>query len=275
MSVPDPTDELWDGTAGGVPSRIARTVGAMRVDLAWLHATWMGLVFAPGPGDNSIEHRRPRSTRGAVGYRLWAVVGAPVVAAVYPLYVLGLATRFYARRIDRATASLGFVGVALVSALAWGLLAAATYLSPIASAGLVAVVVAGVVATASAVTSLYVARRAGRVATVALGYPLGVTGIFLPPVVAALYSPTLAGIVFPNSELLAIWILDNVLDVGGLAGFIRARFDLQGLAYVGMWFGLAIPTGWFLGALVALANAVRPSVGPDAVEDVDPGFVYR
>jgi hypothetical protein len=103
------------------------------------------------------------------------------------------------------------------------------------------------------------ARREGRASTVVLAYPLGVTAIFLPPVVASLYSPTLASVVFPSSESLAVWLLNNVLAVGGLAAFIRASFELQGLAHVGMWFLLAVPTGWFLGALATLATGVRRS----------------
>ncbi|MDX1745502.1 MAG: hypothetical protein R3324_06155, partial [Halobacteriales archaeon] len=82
---------------------------------------------------------------------------------------------------------------------------------------------------------------------------------FLPPVVAALYSPSLAEVVFPRSQVLAIWLLDTVLAVGGINEFLRARFELVGLAYVGMWFGLAVPIGWALGLLVTLANLVRPT----------------
>jgi hypothetical protein len=92
-----------------------------------------------------------------------------------------------------------------------------------------------------------------------LAYPFGVTALFLPPVVAALYSPSLGEIVFPRSDLVAVWLLDNVLDVYGLNTYLRTRFDLVGLTYVGMWFGLAIPVGWFLGLLVTLADLVRPT----------------
>jgi hypothetical protein len=235
----------------------------MRVDVTWLHATWMGLVFSTGlRGDYSVvEYREPGTAPGTAAYWLWAAAGALLLVVGYPLFLFGLATRFYARRIDRLSAGLGFVGVAATSLLVWGTLTAVTFLSPVAVEGVVAVAVAGVVATLSAVLALSVTGREGRLATVVLGYPLGVTAIFLPPVVASLSSPTLASVVFPRSESLAIWLLDNVLAVGGLAAFIRASFELEGLAYVGMWFFLAVPVGWALGALVTLVTGVRKAGG--------------
>jgi hypothetical protein len=263
-----PIDEEWQQTSPRLSPRVANAVGAVRVDLAWLHAMWMSLVFADGSrGDSSGPGHRKHGISSAVGHRLWATVGVLVLCVAYPLFVVGLATRYYARRIDRLSASLGLVGVAILSLVGWGALAAATYASAIAFGGFVAVAAAGVVATVSAVLSRYVSRQRNRTATVAVGYPLGVTAIFLPPVVASLYSPTLASIVFPQSESLAIWLLNNVLHVGGLAGFIRASFELEGLAYVGMWFVLAVPTGWFLGALVTAVTGVRRSHGAAGSED--------
>ena len=269
----DPMEDEWTRATRGVPPRIARSVGAVRVDLASLHAGWMALGFSGGPGDDYsvVERREPRTTLGLVGYRLWAAVGVLYLLLAYPLFVVGIATRYYARRIDRISAGLGFVGVALVSLLAWGTLTAVTYLSPVVFEGFVAVAVAGVVATASAVLAMYVTRREGRAWTVALGYPFGVTAIFLPPVVAALYSPTLASVVFPRSTSLAIWLLDNVLYVGGFAAFVRGSFELEGVAYVGMWFALAVPTGWFLGALVTLVARVRHNGASEALGDSGTG----
>ena len=274
------SDPLEDGPrrpSTVVPQQLARVARAVRVDLARLHGAWMATALSSDlRGDHSVvEQREPETVRAAVGYRLWALLGAVFVAVAYPLVAVGLATRYYARRIDRFTAGIGLAGVAAVSVLVWGAFTAATYVSPIAFEGFVAVAVAGVVATAAAVLARVVTRRAGRVGSVAVGYPLGVTAIFLPPVVASLYSPTLASVVFPGSESLAIWILDNLLSVGGLAAFIRASFDLEGLAYVGMWFGLAVPTGWLLGTLVWLAGAVRPSAPPDPAADVDAVFARR
>ena len=271
----DPIEEAWSGSTGSLPPRAARALRSIRVDIAWLYRGWMALVYADGRGrDYSVVERQvPRTAGGLAGYRLWGALGVAFLLLAYPLFVLGLATRYYARRIDRVTAGLGFVGVAAVSLLAWGALTVVTYLSPVAYDGFVAVAAAGVVATVSAVLALFVTRHGGRAWTVALGYPFGVTALFLPPVVAALYSPTLASIVFPRSTSLAIWLLDTVLSVGGLAAFIRATFELEGLAYVAMWFALAVPTGWFLGGLVTVASRVRRSGPPGAVEDPDTGLV--
>ncbi|KAB1189226.1 hypothetical protein GJR98_05915 [Haloferax sp. MBLA0077] len=241
----------------------------MRIDLRWMHATWMEVAFARGlEVDHSVvENRKPESPGGAVAYRLWAAVGLLFLAVAYPVFVLGLAIRFYSHRIDRITAGLGFAGVALLSVVVWGLFTAATYISPIAFEGFVAVAVAGVVATIAAVLALFFTNSGGRPTTVALGYPLAVTAFFLPPVVASLYSPTLASIVFPSSTSLAIWLLNNVLNFAGIAAFIRASFELQGLAYVGMWFGLAVPVGWVLGGLVTLVDSVRESGPSNPVDD--------
>ncbi|WP_411967169.1 hypothetical protein [Haloferax sp. YSSS75] len=263
----DPMGGDWDRTPWWLPAWLASMVTGMRIDLQWLHTTWMELVFTRDRSNSVVENRKPESTGGAAAYRLWGALGALVLLVVYPLFVLGLATRFYAHRIDRFTAGLGFAGVAVFSVLVWGLFSAATYISPIAFEGFVAVVVAGVVATLSAVLALYFRRLDGRAVTVLLAYPLGVTAIFLPPVVASLYSPTLASIVFPSSTSLAIWILNNLLDFAGIAAFIRASFELQGLAYVGMWFGLAVPVGWFLGGLVTLVDGVRESGASKPVDD--------
>ena len=236
-------------------------VEAVAIDLRELHTIWMSLVFPrQREGSHSVLGRwKPGTTLGLAWYNLWGVLGGLVLAIVYPLVVLGFATRFYTSRIDRAAASLGVVGVVLLSLLVWGGLTAAAWFSRISFDGFVAVAAAGVVATISAVLAVLFARIGGRVTTVVLAYPFAMTAIFLPPVVAALYSPTVAEVVFPRSENLAIWLLDNVLDYGGIADRIRENFDLEGLAYVGMWFGIAVPIGWLLGILVTLANLVRPT----------------
>ena len=267
----DPLDGEGERRPAWVPVLVADTVSAVRVDLSWLHASWMDLAFSRElGGDHSVvEREEPATARGAAGYRLWAALGALCLLVVYPLFVLGLATRFYARRIDRLSAALGFAGVALLSVFVWGALTTLTYLLPIAFEGFVAVAVASVVATVSAVLALYVTRLPGRLSTVLVGYPLGVTALFLPPVVASLYSPTLASFVFPNSYSLAVWLLDNVLAFGGIAAFFRRTFVLEGVAYVGMWFLLAVPTGWILGALVALADRVRRPESPHAGRESD------
>ncbi len=226
----------------------------------------MGLVF---PRQRRSAHSvlgrwRPSTTIGKLTYSLWAMLGFIVLAVVYPLALLGFAARFYARKVDTSAARIGILGVILVSFVVWGGLTAVARVR-FSYDGFIAVAAAGVVATISAVLARAFSRG-GRVMTVFLAYPFAVTALFLPPVVAALYSPALAGVVFPRSESLAIWILDNVLTVGNVNEIIRRTFDLEGLAYVGMWFGIAVPIGWFLGIIVSLANVVRPA-GPSGTAD--------
>jgi hypothetical protein len=273
----DPLDDEWERATSRAPPRVAKVLEAMRVDLGWLHATWMDVLFGRDPDEahSVVEPQAPQEPRVLAGYRLWAAAGVLFLLVAYPLFVLGLATRYYARRIDRLTAGLGFAGVAGLSVLVWGGLTAVTYLSPVAFEGLVAVGTAGVVATISAMLAMYCARLDGRRTSVLLAYPFGVTALFLPPVVASLYSQTLASVVFPRSESLAIWLLNNVLSVGGIAAFIRASFELEGLAYVGMWFLLAVPTGWALGTLVAIVNEVRAPARSNHAEDIDARFGSR
>lgn len=212
---------------------------------------------------------QPKTTVGRLLYNLWAVLGAIAITILYPLAVIGFATRFYTRRISHTAASLGIVGVVIVSVIAWGgLTVLARYrFSP---TGFIAVAAAASVATVAAVFAVLFWRLGGRVITVVFAYPAAMTAIFLPPVVAALYSPTLATVVFPSSQSIAVWLLDHVLIVGGVATYLRTQFSLEGFAYVGMWFGLAVPIGWFLGIVVSLANVVRPS-GTDTNTEDDSG----
>ena len=241
-------------------------VEAVAIDLRELHTLWMALVFPrQREGRHSVLGRwKPATTLGRAWYNVWGALGGLVLAIVYPFVVLGFAARFYTSRIDRVAASLGLVGVVLLSLVAWGALSALAWFSRISFEGFLAVAAAGGVATVSAVLAVGFARVGGRLTTVVFAYPFAMTAIFLPPVVAALYSPTVAEVVFPRSETLAIWLLDYVLDYGGIAEVIRANFDLEGLAYVGMWFGIAVPVGWILGMLVTMANLVRPTPDVDA-----------
>lgn len=235
-------------------------MAAIQYDLGRLHDVWMEVFF---PRQLDVEGTvlgkwTPSTTMGWVAYRLWAAVGVPVIALVYPLALVGMAARHYARRIDGTAARIGVFGVVLASALVWGAL---TVLARVrfSDAGFVAVLAASLVATVSATLAVLFARVGGRATTVVLAYPFGVTAMFLPPVVAALYSPTLSEIVFPRSETIAVWVLDNVLHVGGINDYLRSNYDLRGLAYAGMWFGLAVPMGWLLGTLVALADLLWPT----------------
>lgn len=229
----------------------------VRIDLDRLHTGWMALLFARQRDPHPVQGKsRPESRVGRLAYRLWAALGV-VVGLSYPLVVVGFAVRYYGWRLYRAAEALGATALFLGSLVVWGALTAVVSLRAFPTEGVVAVAAGGGVAAVAAVLALVFARRGGRATTALVAAPFGVTALLLPPVVAALYSPMLAAWLFPRSTLLAVWLLDGPLAVGGLATALRAQFDLVGLAYVGMWFGLAVPVGWALGLVAALAGFVR------------------
>ena len=233
---------------------------AIRLDLERLHAAWMGVAFPRQrvPVHPVLGRWHPETLPGKIGYTAWGVLGGLALLAAYPLAVVGLAVRTYAGLLRRVAVALGALGVGGVAAAVWGALTAVAYVGAIPRAGVVAVAASGGVATGAAALAVLTARTDGRVTTLLLAYPFAVTAVSLPPVVAAFYSPTLAAVVFPSSELVAIWLLDNPLSVWGVASALRANFALVGAGYVAMWVGLSFPLGWLLGALVALANLARP-----------------
>jgi hypothetical protein len=175
----------------------------------------------------------------------------------YPFLLVGFGTRYYAGKLDSAATRLGIVGAILLSVVVWGGLSVVARFQ-LSAEGFIAVLAASGVATVAAAAAVFFGRIGGRLTSILLAYPSAMTALFLPPVVAALYSPTLGGIIFPNSEQLAIFILDNVLFIGGLNELLREQFALEGVYYALMWFGLAVPVGWGLGVLVTFADLVRP-----------------
>lgn len=241
--------------------RQSGVVDGIRYDLRWMHETWMELFFPrQRRGANSVLGKwEPKTTREKVTYNGWYYVGVPLVGLLYPFVLAGYFLRFQTRRLDRTAMRLGTVGVAFLFLLFWGGLTAFARFQ-FTPAGFFAVGAASIVAVVAAVLALLFRRVGGRTTTVVFAYPLGVTALFLPPVVAALYSPTVADYVFPRSESIAIWLLDNVLTYGELNTYLRQTYDLRGVAYAGMWFGIAVPVGWVLGVLVTLADLVRPTV---------------
>lgn len=238
-------------------------IAGLRFDLVRFHETWMELLF---PRQRGAKHSvlgkwTPTTTADAVKYRVWAALGALVVAVTYPLVLVGSLVRFYSRRLDSTQARLGVIGVLLVTVVLWGgLVALARYRFSLE--GFYAVLAASLVAVVSAALALGFTRVGGRGTTIAFAYPFGMTAVFLPPVVAALYSPALAQAVFIPSERLAAWFLNTVAPER-VAALLRSQYDLEGLAFVAMWFGIAVPVGWLFGILVSLADVVRPTGEPD------------
>jgi hypothetical protein len=237
-------------------------VDEIKYDVRRMHETWMELVYPRqrGASDTVLGKWEPNTQLGMSLYRAWAALGAPIVALLYPFVLLGAFIRFQTRRIDTAAERMGLIGVLVLTAIVWGGLAASVRFGLDLNEGaFVAVAAAAVVATASAGLALVFKRVGGRATTVLLAYPFAVTAIFLPPVVAALYSPTIAEYVIPGSDNLARWLLDNVLAIAGIDRWLIGNFDRQGWAYAIMWFCIAVPVGWILGGLVTLADLVRPA----------------
>ncbi len=237
-------------------------VGGIRIDLKRLHETWMEIVWPRqrDAGDTVLGKWKPSSGPQLALYRAWSALGVPVIALVYPLVLLGAVIRFQTRRIDGTATSLGVVGVVLLSLVVWGALTAlARFQFQLATGGFVAVAAASGVATLSAALAVGTHRVDGRFTTVLLSYPFAMTAIFLPPVVAALFSPDIADLVLPGSREFANVLLDTVARPVGLYDFFTDNFSIEGAGYALMWLGISVPLGWLLGLLVTLADVVRPT----------------
>ncbi len=241
-----------------VRSRRSPAIEAIRLDLRRLHEHWMELFFPRQRAAHSVLGKwRPSTRGGRIAYRFLGALGTLVVALLYPLVLVGFAARFHTRRIDRAAAGLGLAGVVSLTALVWGVLAAVARLQ-LSRGGFLAVAAAAAVATVAAALAVAFARIGGRGTTVVFAYPAATTALFLPPVVAALFSTTVGSVVLPGSTELAIGLLDGPLALVGVDGYLRENYTLEGAAYVGMWLAIAVPLGWLLGGVVTLADLVRP-----------------
>lgn len=112
--------------------------------------------------------------------------------------------------------------------------------------GLVALIGASMFAVLSAGIATLFYLAPGKVKTVALAYPFGLNVVFLPPTVIALYEPHFSFILW-QSTLFANFVATHILGPIGLEHFFRTTFDLEGEAYLIMWFAVAFPVGWILG----------------------------
>ncbi|SDQ67175.1 hypothetical protein [Natronobacterium texcoconense] len=242
-------------------------VTAVKADLRRLHGAWMELVFPRqrGRGHSVMGKWKPETLPQKIGYRGWSIFGMLGILVLYPLTVIGFATRYYASKLDSTRTRLGIVGVTGLSLVVWGALTVAWWAMStmeqldIPFDAFLAVAAASGVATLSTALAASAKKFGGRLVTVVFAYPFAMTALFLPPVVAALVTPELEEIILEPSYDFAVWVLDNVLFVGGINEWLRANFQLEGAAYAAMWVGISFPLGWFLGVVVALANLVRPS----------------
>jgi len=239
-------------------------VDAVRFDLKRMHETWMELVY---PRQRNAEHTvlgkwKPQGGASLYFYRAWSTIGAPLVGLIYPFVLLGYFLRFQTRRINVTALKLGLPGILGLFVLLWGGLAALAkfqFASALDAGGVTAIIAASAVAIVAAALSYVCYRLGGRVVTVLLAYPFAMTAIFLPPVVAALFSTAVADVVLTRSDSLARWFVFQGPDLFGAKAFLVENFERDEFAHVIIWFAVSIPVGWLLGTLVTLADLVRPT----------------
>lgn len=237
---------------------------AIRLDLRRMHETWMEFVF---PRQRDAEGTvlgkwKPQGGLEAYTYRLWSALGVPIVGLLYPFVLFGYFLRFQTRRLNVTAVRIGLLGVIALFVVLWGglsLLAKFQFSGELSGGGVTAIVAASSVAVVSAALAYGTWRAGGRVTTVLLAYPFAMTAIFLPPVVAALYSSAIGDVVLSSSDSIAQWFLFEGPDLFGVKEFLIEEFDREGFAYVLMWFGISVPLGWLLGFFVTLADLVRPT----------------
>jgi len=241
-------------------------VDAIRVDLRKFHETWMGLVFPRQRGNQHsvLGKWKPDTTREKVTYNSWSAMGAAVIAVLYPMALFGVIVRFHARKIEFSIEKLGAIGVFLLAVLVWGGLSALVKLQldfPVEEAN--AIVAASVVAILATGLALIFRAIDGRPVTVIFSYPLAMTAIFLPPLVAALLSDQIAQFTIIYSEEIGVFIQDDILARVGLKQYFVDNFERDGGAYVIMWMIISVPVGWVLGIMVTLADFIRPKEDDD------------
>jgi hypothetical protein len=243
-----------------------RGVGdALKFDLVRMHETWMEFIY---PRQRSAQGTvlgkwEPDGGASLLLYKLWAALGVPVVGLVYPVVLFGYFVRFQTRRLNTTAVRLGFVGVVGLFAVLWGLLAVLAkfqFSGTLTSGGVTAVAAASGVAIVSSALAFLAYRVGGRITTVLFAYPFAMTAIFLPPVVAGLYSQTVGDVVLSGSDTIQDWLIANGPSaVDEVKTYLIENFDLEGIAYVLLWFGISVPLGWVLGCVVTLADVVRPT----------------
>jgi len=229
-----------------------------KVDLRRLLDAWRDIVFSRQIDEYSIQDRwQPDSAGTKLAFWAWSTLGVVLIGVVYPFAAVGFWTRYVGRQIDRLVAGLGVLVIIAAVGVLWGGLTALAW-DRLPTAGFRAVLAASIVATTSVALSWVFARHGSRRLTLLLAYPFAVAAIFVPPVTAALFSPTIGAGILSESELFAEWLLNNVVISTELRSTIRQQFELAGIAFIGMWFGFALPVGWALAGLVSLANLIRP-----------------
>lgn len=236
---------------------------AIKYDVQIMHETWMEFFFPRqrNAEDTVLGKWKPETTREVFTYRTWSALGVPIISIVYPLVLMGYFFRYQTRKINLTAVRLGFFGVLVVFTIIWGGLAALVYLEfrwAFDEGGVLAIVAASGVAIISSGLSYLFWRLDGRFITVLLAYPFAMTAIFLPPIVAALFSTALADIIVA-SDSLAYWFVNEGPGLFGFIDYLEENFDRQEYHHVIIWFAVSFPIGWTLGIITTLAYLVRPT----------------
>lgn len=237
-------------------------LGAIRIDLRYLHETWMELVYPRQRNvqDTVLGKWKPATPRQKLPYYLWFAVGLPVVALIYPLVLLGYFVRFQVRKINVTATRLGLVGVVALFTLLWGGLTLLVYLELSASlepGAVRALAAASAVAVVAGALAYLFWQVGGRATTVIFAYPFAITAIFLPPVVAALFYQPLGDVIIGEGEDLFRWAFQTGPEA--ITDPLGERFDRQEHDHAIIWFLASFPVGWALGLVVTLADLMRPS----------------
>ncbi|MHB9288242.1 hypothetical protein ACKVMT_14535 [Halobacteriales archaeon Cl-PHB] len=242
----------------------AGLVDGVKFDLKRMHETWMEFVYPRqrGADETVLGKWTPQGGLQLYLYKLWSAVGAPAVALVYPFVLLGYFFRFQTRRIGAGAARIGAIGVVGLVVVIWGglaVLAKFQFSESLSAGGVTAVAAASAVAILAAALAYLFWRLGGRVVTVLFAYPLAMTAIFLPPIVAALFSTAVAEVVLTRSDSIARWFVFEGPDLFGAKAYLVDNFERTEFAHVIIWFAVSIPVGWLLGTVVTLADLVRPT----------------
>lgn len=118
------------------------------------------------------------------------------------------------------------------------------------------VLVGGSILALTGGSAYLIYRRADTPLAVLALYPLLIAILLLPPAGVALVLPSLTAPFQEASRLVAMWILDNVLTVGGLNDIIRQSFRLEGANYFLMWVAIDVALGWIAGGVFLVKRAI-------------------
>ncbi|MFP4530609.1 MAG: hypothetical protein ACLFNC_04880 [Halodesulfurarchaeum sp.] len=154
----------------------------------------------------------------------------------------------------------------LVLLVVAAVVAANPLLVRLVGAALIVLVVGGAILGATAGSALFIYRRAETPLAVFALYPLLIGIVLLPPAGVALALPSLTAGFQAASFAVAVWLLDNVLAIGGLNDLLRRTFRLEGINYFVMWVAIDVALGWIVGGAVLLARAMGPQAGAEVGE---------